>query len=138
MTPRRTLCMLATIVVLGFTIACTDTPTSPTEVADASKQPFSSLLVPKGTAARAFTVSTRGTVSVTLSSTTPAGTVVGLGVGIPRANGAGCSLSQSQETVAGPLPQITVTAEAGLYCVQIFDVGTLAEPLPFTLSISHP
>ncbi len=139
MTRLRTARTLCTLVILGTCVGCSDTPTSPTSaVADVSASPFSSQLAPKGTATRAFTVSTPGAVNITLSSTNPAGIVVGLGVGIPRSNGAGCSLSRSVETVAGPSPQITVTVDTGTYCAQIYDLGTLTDPLAFTLSISRP
>lgn len=126
-------------LVLGSTAACTDTLTSPTEVAADIEGSFTSQLVPDGAASRAFTVSARGVVSVTLSSTTPAGVVVGLGVGIPQSNGAGCLLNTSVETEAGETAQVTVTVDSGTYCAKVYDVGTLTmSAVPFTLLISRP
>jgi len=127
--------------LLWATAACTTTLTSPTETETVTdvEGTFTSQLVPGGSATRAFTVASRGTVSVTLSTTTPAGTVVGLGIGIPQANGAGCTLNTSVETAAGSSPQLMVTADSGTYCAKVYDVGFLTtSAVPFTLLISRP
>jgi hypothetical protein len=72
---------------------------------------------------------------VTLES---AGSTVGLGVGLPRVTGGGCRLGVSVTTGGGSAPQITTQADAGQYCVQVFDLGTLTDLIPFTLKIDHP
>lgn len=118
---------------------CSDTVTSPTAVTADVEGTFTSQLVPGGAASRAFIVASRGAVSLTLSSTTPAGIIIGLGVGIPQANGAGCTLNTSVETAAGATAQVTVNAESGTYCAKVYDVGNLTtSPVPFTLLISRP
>lgn len=129
--------MLGTTVLLA---ACAGTTlTSPTPVADPDtlQREFSSLLVPGGGASRDFEITVAGAIAVTLKSTTPAGIAVGLGVGIPRANGT-CALSTAVETISGDTAQISISAEAGTYCAKVYDLGTLAAPLPFTVAISRP
>ena len=113
--------------------------TSPDAVADTDRllREFSSLVVPGGAASPAFTLATAGTIAVTLSSTMPAGTTVGVGIGIPRANGS-CALSAAVETTAGSAAQIAVAADTGPYCAKVYDPGTLTAPVPFTISISRP
>jgi hypothetical protein len=96
---------------------------------------WSSTLAPVGTSSRSFTVTAAGTINVTLES---AGSTVGLGVGLPRVTGGGCRLGVSVTTGGGGAPQITTQADAGQYCVQVFDLGTLTDPIPFTLKIDHP
>lgn len=131
----------ALLLVLGLlATACAGTTlTSPTPTADTATllREFSSQLTPGGSASREFDVTAAGAIAVTLKSTTPAGIKLGMGVGIPRANGS-CALSAAVETVAGTTAQIAINAEAGAYCAKVYDLGTLAEPLPFTISISRP
>jgi hypothetical protein len=141
MTPRHLSLPLLLIAGMGVS-ACDDLrtyPTEPTATAESPEGSFSSQLLPGGSATRAFTMPAAGTMSLTLSATTPASVVLGLGVGIPQANGAGCLLNSMVETAAGSAPQITVTTESGTYCAKVYDVGNLTTtPVPFTLSFSRP
>jgi hypothetical protein len=98
---------------------------------------FGSTLAVQGTAAGAFTVTKAGTVSVTLTAMASAAEV-GLGLGIPRSDGAGCLLYTSLNTVAGATAQITSSAEPGVYCVKIYDVGNLTGATAFSVSVAHP
>lgn len=132
---RIALIMMLTALSAG----CETTIFSPTPVADTAKllKEFSSQLLPRGTASRDFDVTTPGPIAITLQSTTPDGVVIGVGIGIPRANGS-CALSNAVETAAGTTAQITLTADSGSYCARVYDLGTLTAPLPFTISISRP
>lgn len=132
---RARLLLIAAIASSG----CRTTMTSPTAEADTNRllREFSSLVIPGGGASREFTLTTAGTIAVTLTSTTPAGTVVGVGIGIPRSNGS-CALSAAVETTAGPVAQIAIDADTGPYCAKVYDSGTLTAPVPFTISISRP
>lgn len=119
--------------------SCSGSPTTPTTtITSPATETFSSLLAVRGTASRSFATHGQGTVSVMLASTTPPGAVVGIGVGIPRSTGGGCSLTSSMTTAAGVSAQVSVSAETGEYCAQVFDPGTLIEPLAFSLTITHP
>lgn len=111
--------------------------TSPSDGAGSPVDSFSSSLAPGGTASRSYVMETPGTLMARLSSTTPDGVVLGLGIGIPQGAGAGCSLTVSVQTAAGPTAQVSIATDAGAYCIQLYDLGTLTEPLPFTLSFSR-
>lgn len=129
-------------LMAALTIAsagCETTIFSPTAVADTAKlvKEFSSQILPGGSASRDFDLAIAGPIAITLTSTTPADVVIGLGVGIPRSNGS-CALSSSVETTAGSAAQITIAADVGTYCTRVYDLGTLTAPLPFTISISRP
>lgn len=127
------------VVIAALAASCGDTPTTPTATATSPvTASFSSQLSVKGTSSRSFTVPSRGSVTVMLSAISPSGTVVGLGVGIPRANGSGCLLTTSVETTAASSPQLAIEAAPGEYCAQIFDLGTLTDPISFTVAIVHP
>ena len=131
---RRTLPLVAAVLMT----AC-ETITTPTPVADTDllQREFSSILVPGGTASRDFAIAAAGPIAVTLKSTTPDGVSIGLGLGIPRSNGS-CALSSAVETAAGSTAQISLSAAVGSYCAKVYDLGTLASPLAFTVSISRP
>jgi hypothetical protein len=63
---------------------------------------------------------------------------VGLGIGIPRSGGTGCTLSRSVTATASTAPQLSTTAEAGADCVRVFGVGALTGDVRFSVSVLHP
>lgn len=118
----------------GNDSATTTSPTTTTPTATVDT--FVSSLAVRGSAARTFITSSSGTVKLTLSTLGNGSTTVGLGVGVP-ATSAPCSLAQSIETGPGSAPQLVTSADAGVYCVQLFDVGRLTGDTAFTLTIEH-
>lgn len=125
------------LVIACFATGCggNSTPTTPTTTSAATSEGWSSVVAPGGQSSRSFTVNSSGTIVVTL---TAADVTLGLGVGLPRVTGGGCRLSVSVNTSAGSSPQISAPADAGQYCVQVFDLGTLRDPVGFSLKIDHP
>jgi hypothetical protein len=112
------------------------TPTTPTTTTTAASETWSGVVAPGGQSSRSFTVNASGTISVTM---TAAGATFGLGVGVPRVTGGGCRLGVTVNTGAGSAPQISTSADAGQYCVQVYDLGTLTtDPVGFVLKIDHP
>jgi hypothetical protein len=131
-------CVLAGAVLASACSDTTTTATSPSPVSPVTEV-FNGQFAVGGGASRAFTAASAGTVTVTLSSLgPPADAVVGLGVGIPSANQVGCYLTQSLTASASSTPQITVTVDAGTYCVRVFDIGTLASQIAFQITIVRP
>jgi len=127
-------------VALLAAAGCDDatTATSPTVTSPVTEL-FSGQFVPGGSAARAFTAASAGTVSITLSQLGPqTGLVVGLGIGIPQSNGSGCLMTQIMEAGASTSPQLTVQVDAGTYCVRLHDLGTLTSQVAFTVTIVRP
>ena len=101
----------------------------------AGTETFSSNLYPRGVVARTFAVSQSGNVTVTLSSITPAASV-GMGLGIP--NNADCILNTSLITTPGSGAEMSSNAEAGTFCVRMFDTGQLNGRVLFDVKIAHP
>jgi hypothetical protein len=130
---------LTTLSLLFVGLACTryfEMPTSPTPTpSDPSK--FESQLVKGGFASRSFAMTEAGTIEVTLTALVPS-VVVGLGVGVPDADGSACNLNRSVETTAGSSPQVTAAADAGNYCVKIFDIGQVEGSASFSITLTHP
>lgn len=126
------LCALALV-----TAACDETMiTSPTETS-IDVNSFSSVIHPGSAASRDFTLASGGTVAVTLTTTSPPGVALGLGLGIPRSNGS-CALSVAVQAIAGSDARISTIADAATYCAKVYDPGTVAGPTTFTIVISRP
>lgn len=123
----------AAAVAVACNGATATSPTDPTQDINS----LSSAVNPGGGVAREFTLITAGTVAVTLTTTTPPGILLGLGIGIPRANGS-CAVSDAVVTAAGSTPQIALPAEAARYCAKVFDPGTVTQPTAFTVVITRP
>lgn len=137
------------VAALAAAAACgkDDTPTSPTTttttttVASASiTEDFSGVLPVGSSRFYAFTVGENGTVNLTLNSIGGAGvpsTVwVGLGIGTPNAED--CSTTSSVNTQSGATAQVTGTYQPGIYCAKVSDIGNLAAPATFAITIAHP
>jgi len=135
---------LAIVGVLALTAAScgsdNSTPTTPTTPAPApGTDTFSATIAPGGTVMHNFTASAVGPVNVTLTTTDPPSTLLGLGVGIPGGNIGGCNLTKTVQALPGGAPQLTISVEAGDYCAGAFDVGAVGRNGAFvTLSVAHP
>ena len=129
---------LALACLIGLAAGCgsnTSTATSPSTSAFPTSEAWSAVLAPGGASSRSFSTNAAGTITVTLTS---AGDTVGLGVGLPRTTGGGCRLGVTVTAAPGSTAQLTTQADVGSYCVQVFDLGTLSNPIPFALTIKHP
>ncbi len=116
-----------------------DTPTTTPTPDTTTSVTWSTNLSNGGQTSRSFTTTRNGTVSITLQSLAGSTTLrAGLGVGIPLGDGTGCVLSRSVEATAGATAQLELAVDAGSYCVQIYDPGTLTQPVGFTILLVYP
>jgi hypothetical protein len=134
---------LAIVGMLALTAAACgsdNTTTTPSAPAPApGTDTFTATLAPGGTAIHNFTASAAGGVVVTLTTTNPGPTLVGLGIGVPGANIGGCDLTKTVQAVPGPVGQLTANVEAGDYCAGAFDVGTVGRNgVLVTITVAHP
>ena len=127
--------VLAVAACMLLTNCGSSTPTTPSTTATSTSETWSSTVAPGGQSSRSFTVNAAGTITVTL---TAAGDTLGLGVGLPRVTGGGCRLAVTVNASPGSTPQISTSADAGQYCVQVYDLGTLTDPVGFAVKIDHP
>lgn len=132
---------LALVLLSAFTIAACgedETPTTPTPRTTETVT-WSTNLANGGATSRSFKTTRSGTVSITLQSFAGSTTLrAGLGVGIPLGDGTGCVLSRSVESTAGATAQLELAVDAGNYCVQVYDPGTLTQPVGFTIVLVYP
>lgn len=112
--------------------------TTPTPVT-LTPETFSGSVEPGSSAFHSFTLAQAGEVDVTLTAAGPPATILmGLGVGTP--SGSSCQLltGGSVTTRAGTTPQLVGSANAGTYCVQVYDVGNQAATVNYTVIVAHP
>ena len=147
---QRLLCLGLALYAVGAVSACgkDETPTSPTTTTTTTQtaaaasvtEAFSGTVAVSGSRFYAFEVGTFGTVTVTLDrvggGTVPSSVWVGVGLGVPE--GTDCSTTTSLNTQSGSGPHLNTTLSAGTYCARIYDIGNLAAPAPFAITIAHP
>jgi hypothetical protein len=139
----------AILTTLAAALLCAscggDSGTSPTTTTETSRstENFSGTLALFGSQFYSFTVTTSGTTDITLLSLTPAGAAtpaltseVGLGIGTPA--GTGCALSSAATVRPALITQLSTTTAPTIYCVNISDLGNLADSVKFTIRIVHP
>jgi hypothetical protein len=134
--------MLAVLAVaLAGAAACGDDAQVTAPSPSGTTETFSGTLAVQGSSFYSFSVSTSGTVSISLASLTANGvsqastSVVRLGLGVPV--GTGCSINTSADTTTGLTAQLTSAVNPDVYCVNISDIGNLTVPLNFTIRIGQ-
>ncbi len=131
--------VVAAAAVLSSTCNEAASPTAPSAAVSPATIVYDSQLYPRGAASRTIAIAQAGSVQLTLTSVRPDSSVpLGVGLGIPRADGGGCHLSQSVSAASGVVPQLSATVDAGTYCVKVFDLGTLIDDVSFSVTIVHP
>jgi hypothetical protein len=126
--------------VLGLTLfaaACTDpvAPPAPTPVSPTITEAFSGTLLQLGSNTHPFTVQQVGGLKISLSDVSPPAAVT-FGVGVQSL--VSCSLISQQVYQPGTTVQLSGTATApGNFCVMVYDAGTLAEPVTYTVNVLH-
>ena len=134
MRTHRYACAAVLTALIG-TLGCgSDTATSPTTTTTSPvTETWTGIIGPGGTASRSFTTSQSGTVTATLTLTDAR---LGIGIGVPRTANGGCRLTISQVVEAGGA--ISVPADTGAYCVQLFDEGAVVKQAGFSVQIVYP
>ena len=142
---KKLACGAALLTCLAAACGSDATPTTPSSTTTPTTQTkvFAGSLEVGASSFYSFTPSQAGTVSVTLASLTvgtgtgvTSNVVMGLGVGVPA--GTDCSLTTSVDTAAALVAQMSNAMSPGTYCVRIYDIGNLTEPVRFAIRIVHP
>lgn len=140
---------LAALVPLLAVAACdkaetptssTDTTTTTTVASPTTTEEFTGTVAVGGSSFYAFTVGENGTINVTLASVGGAGvpSTVWMGLGVGAPSGEDCSTTTLTNGPAGASPQVSTVYAPGIYCVKVADIGNLAQPATFTVTIAHP
>jgi hypothetical protein len=127
--------IFALAALAATTMACQAADTV-TPDANRTTETFTGTLSAKGSGVHPVTVANNGNLDLTLTTLTPETTItVGLGVGQPTNQG--CSLLSSNET-SRVGTDLTVSISPGSYCVAVYDIGNVKDPLTYTLTVLHP
>ena len=128
------------VTVLGLSLlmaGCGDPvpPSAPTPAVPTIPETFTGTLLTLGANTHQFTVQQVGGLKVSIISVDPSA-AVGIGVGTPSSGS--CRVLSNLTTVAGPGVQLSGTATVtGTYCVSVYDVGNLVEPVSYTVTVLH-
>ena len=98
---------------------------------------FNGTVQVKGSDMHTFTVQNSGQVDVTLTTTTPAATL-GIAVGTPSGSACPAIPGSSASAVAGATAQVSGILSPASYCVVLFDAGSLAQAVSYTVTVVHP
>jgi hypothetical protein len=132
--------MTAAIVAIGLAFlasACSDPtpPVTPTPVPATITEVFTGTLLKAGNNTIPFTVQQVGALKVTLTAVNPPA-ALGLGIGTPSTGV--CVAFQQANVVPGGPPALSGTATvSGNFCVSIYDIGNLVEPVSYTVTVQH-
>ena len=117
--------LVITVVLLVLSSACSYTPTLPSPFTSPTTQVLDGTVYPTGTTTMWLTTTVAGTLRVTLTSAEPGPVTLGLGLG--ALSGGRCETQMRVDAQPGPTPQITTAADAGTYCVEVSDLGSVTE-----------
>ena len=86
-----------------------------------------------------FTAAQTGEIDITLTAAGPPATIF-MGLAIGTVAGTTCThlSGGAVNTPAGTAPQLTGTANAGTYCIDIYDVGNQTGSITYTVAVAHP
>lgn len=115
----------------------TTTTTTTTTVTTPITATFTGVVGPSGTLSRTFTAQLAGTARVVLSGITPS-TALGLGMGVPRADGTGCLLTYSTTATDLSSAELSSAVGSGVFCIQVYAPASAAETVRFSVTITHP
>ncbi len=133
----RSISVTFTLLAAALAVACnnnnTTSPTAPTPVS--VTESFSGTLTVNGATTFPFTVQQTGAVSATLNTLSTDGAVVGLSLG--TWNGAACQIIIANDNAAQGITVNGTAASTGNFCTRVYDVGKIAAPVDFTITVTH-
>ncbi len=140
---RRARVLPVLIVTSGLVASgCSKTAPSPVE----SDQDFTGTLAVMGADVKTFTVNYADDVSdagvtvnslTTVANGTAVNVTIGVAFGTPAADGSCDRFIGTDTATIGTELVAAADFNAGAYCVQIYDVGTLTEPVNYSITVRH-
>ena len=119
----------------------TSTTTSPTLTAAAATitESFSAPIAVSGGVFYSFSFAAYGNINVTLTGVTGDGLAEGqtLGMGIGRPGGTSCTTVSTVAVLPSDTAQLTGTYGPGIYCVRVYDTGSLTAPVTVAVTVTH-
>ena len=117
----------------------TTTSPTPTPAAATITESFTAPIGIGGGIFYSFNFVAYGNTSITLTAVTgsglPDGQTLGLGVGRPGATG--CTTTSAVAATPSDTAQLTGTYGPGIYCVRVYDTGSLTGPITVAVTVAH-
>ena len=140
---RSLLALISTgaLVLAACSKDATSTTTSPTPTPAAATitESFTAPVGIGGGIVYSFNFVAYGNMSITLTGITggglPDGQTLGLGVGRPGATG--CTTTNSVAATPSDTAQLTGAYGPGIYCVRVYDTGSLTGPITVAVTVAH-
>ena len=134
----RGLVMLAIAAALAAAGCGSDTPTTPTTPSiPVTTDTFPGTLTPNSGRTHLFITARSGSITATLTSLGPdSGLTVGLALG--TWNGNACAIQLAKDNAVQSSVLIGASSAAGSLCVRIYDIGTLTDPVDYSIEVKHP
>lgn len=118
----------------------TTSPSTTAPAASVTTEVFTGTVPVGGSDVHNFSIAlSNGQINVILTAAGPPATIsMGLGVGSPSTDGS-CTLFSGAAiiTPAGALAQLSGTAQAGAYCVGVYDVGNQTADVTYSVTVTH-
>jgi len=137
---------LMIVVVALSCAACGDNSTSPSDTSSTttttSTSSFELTIAPHSDGFYAFTTSSDGPLTITLTSITmakrAAAVSVGMRIGLGMPVGEGCSVTTALDATPSLTAQLGLaTVTAGTYCIDVADIGNLSTDAVVAVRFTH-
>ena len=137
--------ILALSILAMLTAGCGDeaSPTEPGDTtASATAVTYTGTLEAGGSRFYSFSNAAAGSVTAFLASVAspetqlPVAVPLEIGVGVPA--GTGCATTTTQVLSPSLVSQMTVSLEAGIFCLRVADAGQITSPVTFAVRFLHP
>lgn len=124
-----------------MTVACSDdTPTTPTPPTPPTvTETFSETLSRNSARTHPFLASASGAITAALTTLSP-DSALRIGMALGTWNGSSCTLIVTNDSAtqgSQVVGQIT-SAGGGAFCVRLYDVGNIGDPVSYTVTVTHP
>jgi hypothetical protein len=131
---RLSLAPLGALMIAAAACGSDSPPTSPTPPVSTTET-FAGTVGHQSTTGHSFTVAATGTLTITLTAVGPL-TTMSMGVGLGIWNGTTCAASTTKNDNARTgVVALTGTANAGSYCVNVYDSGNVPEDWEVTYEV---
>ena len=130
------------LIVLGLAAgaaACgsSSTPTTPTTPTPTVTDTFNGTLNQNGATTFSFTAAASGSISATLATLAPDSTLK-IGLSLGTWNGAACTIVIANDGATQGTAVGGNINSAGNYCVRVYDIGNVTNPVTYTVTVTHP
>jgi hypothetical protein len=114
-----------------------DSPTITTPTPNPVTETFTGTLTVNGGVTHSFSATTAGSVTATLTNIGPDESPT-VGVSLGTWNGSACAIVIRQDLAVRSSVLFGTVNQAGQLCVSIYDVGRIASPQDYEITVVHP